>query len=64
MHIRQSEVAASIAIGQFLVIETEQVQYGGVQIVDVNLVLDGREAELIGRAVNVSALDAATSKPH
>ena len=35
-----------------------------VQVVDVDLVLDGLEAELVGRAVDVAALDAAAGQPH
>ena len=36
MHVRQPEIAALETIGQFRVIETEQVQNGRVQVVDVN----------------------------
>ena len=44
-------------------VEAQQVQDGGVQIVDVDLVLDGRVAEVVGRAVRLAALDAAAGHP-
>src|SRR5262249_54870483 len=47
-----------------LVVEAEQVQEGGVQVVDVDLVRDGGEAELVGGAVDVAAFDAAAGQPH
>ena len=49
--IRQAEVAAGVAVGQFLVVEAQQPQDGGVQVVHVDLVLDRVVAELVGRAV-------------
>ena len=42
VHIRQPEIAALEAIGQLRVVEAEQVQNGGVQIVDVDFVLRRR----------------------
>ena len=35
-HVGQPEVAAAVAIGQFGVVDAEQVQDGGVQVVDVD----------------------------
>ena len=54
MHIRQPEIAALEPVGQLRVIEAEQVQQRGVQIVDVDRVARDVEAEVVGRAVNVS----------
>ena len=45
-------------------VEAEQVQDGRVQVVDVDLVLDGVVAELVGRAVDDAALEAAAGHPH
>ena len=39
--VGQAEVAAGVAEGQPLVVQAEQVQERGVQVVDVDLVLDG-----------------------
>ena len=49
--VGQAEVAALEAVGQPRVVEAEQVQDRGVQVVDVDLVLDGVEAEVVGLAV-------------
>src|SRR5690348_15000589 len=54
---------SAVEIGQFLVVEAEQVQDGGVQVVDVDLVLDRGIAELIGGTVYLPALDAAAGQP-
>ena len=48
--VGQAEVAALEAEGEPLVVEAEQVQDRGLQVVDVDLVLDGAEAELVGLA--------------
>ena len=63
VHIRKAEVAARVAVRQLLVVETQQVQERGVQVVDVDIVLHGLEAELVGGAVDLSALDAAAGQP-
>src|SRR5204862_5570656 len=60
--VREPEIAAVVAIGQFLVIEAQQTQDRGVKIVDVHLVLDGARSKLICRAVNGAAFDAASGE--
>ena len=62
--VRQAEVAAAVAIGELGVVDAEQVQHGRVQVVDVHRLLDRLEAEVVGRAVDRSALDAAAGQPH
>src|SRR5438105_2604796 len=56
--IREAEVAAGIAIGQLLVVESEEVEHCGVQVVDVHRLLNRAVTEFIGRAVNMAAFDA------
>ena len=51
VNVGQAVVAAAVAVGQLLVVEAHQVQDRRVQVVDVDLVLDGVPAELVGRAV-------------
>ena len=46
--VGQAEVAALELVGQPLVVDAEQVQHRGVQVVDVDDVLDGVVAELVG----------------
>ena len=42
VHVGQPVVAAAVAVGQPLVVDAQQVQDGGVQVVDVDLVLRRR----------------------
>src|ERR1051325_9722653 len=46
--VRQPKVAALETVGQFGVIEAEQVQQGGVQVMNVNLVPRRVETKLVG----------------
>src|SRR4030095_1117303 len=62
--VGQAEVAPGIAIGEPLVIEAEQMQDRGMKVVDVNPVLDGPEAEVVGRAVGQAPFHAAAGPPH
>ena len=47
MDIGQPEVASAIAVGEFFVIDTHEVQQRGVKIVDVHPFFGGVPAELI-----------------
>src|SRR5206468_11545840 len=63
MHVGQTEVAAGVAVRQALVIEAEQVQHGGVQVVNVDRVLDRLKTELVGRSIRLTAANAAAGPP-
>ena len=56
MHVGQAEVAALEAVGESCVVEAEQVQQRGVQVVDVDRVGDDVEAEVVGLAVRIPGL--------
>src|SRR5258706_5331382 len=62
--VGQAEVAAIVAIGQFFVVETEEPQNRGVQIMDVDLVLDSASAKFVRRTISHSAFHSATRHPH
>jgi len=64
MHVGQSKIPPAVAVRQLRVINSHQMQDGGVQIVDMNFVLDRVPAEFIRRAVNDSTLNAAAGHPH
>ena len=64
MHIGQAEIAALEAIGQLGVVEAEQVQDRGVEVVDVDFVGGRVEAELVGLAESCSRFHAAAGQPH
>ena len=59
MHVGEAEVAALGAVGELGVVEAEEMKDGGVEVVDVDLVLHGIEAELVGFAEFHTGFDAA-----
>ena len=63
MHVGQAEVAAGVAVGQAFVVEAQQVQQRGVQVVDADAVLDGAETEFVSRAVGQAPFDATAGQP-
>ena len=44
VYVRQTEIAALVAIGQFFVIKAQQVQQRGLQVVDVDFVFHDAKA--------------------
>ena len=54
---------AVVAVRQLRVVEAEQVQDGGVQVVDADAIDGGLVADLVGLAVVDAALDAAAGEP-
>jgi hypothetical protein len=51
-YVRQPEITAAVTIRQFGVIDAEQIQNRGMDIVYVNGLFNGLEAKIIGRAVD------------
>src|SRR5438552_978285 len=64
VNIRKPEIAAGVAIGQLLMVEAEQMQHGGVQVVDVDLILHGEVTVIVRLAVTEAWLHAAAREPH
>ena len=64
MDIGQAKISSRMTKGKFFVIQTEQMQNGGVHIVDVDPAFLGKEAILIGGPVGKSALHPASCQPH
>ena len=62
--VGQAEIPPGVAEGELLVIEAQQVQHRGVQVVNVDVFSDRMKAEFVGGAVDVAALDAAAGQPH
>jgi len=50
-HIGETTISALEEVRQFFVIETEQAQQGGVEVMDMNLVFNGFVPEIICRAI-------------
>jgi hypothetical protein len=59
--VGQPEIAALEAVGQPLVVEAQQVQDGGLQVVDVDLVPSDAETQLVGFPVRIAAFDSAAA---
>ena len=62
--VGEAEIAPLEAGGELGVIESEEVQDGGVEVVNVDFVLDGIEAQFVGFSVVESSFDAAAGEPH
>lgn len=55
----QPEIPAGVSEGEALVIEAQQVEDGGLQIVDVDVIDLRLETKLVGRTIDGAALHAA-----
>src|SRR5262245_1240887 len=64
VNVGQAIIAALEAVGQLFVIETEAVQNGRLQIVNVNRPVGNAETEIVGRPVGQARLDTAASEEH
>jgi hypothetical protein len=54
-NVGQSKVATAVAKSEFFVIESEEMQESGVQIINVHTIFDGLVAEVIGSTVMKSS---------
>src|SRR5215212_9736702 len=57
-------VEAAVEVGEAVGVEAQLLQDGGVQVLDVERLLHGAAAELVGLADADTALDAASCRPH
>lgn len=62
--VRQPVVAACVAVRELFVIDAQQVQDCGLEIVDMDWILGNVEAKIIGRSMSVTGFDAATGQPY
>src|SRR6202043_2273971 len=63
-HVGQPEIAAAVTVGQFGVIDAQQIQNCGVQVVHMDAFVDYFPAEIVRLPVDHSALHAAAGQPH
>ena len=61
--IGESKVTTVVAVGQLLVVEPQQVEKRGVEIVDADPVHDCLMADLIGSAIVRPCVDTRSSQP-
>ena len=64
MHVSQSKVSAGIAVGERFMIESEEMEHGGMEIVNMNPLLNGRKAKLVSRSVNETRANPSARQPH
>ena len=64
MDVSQTVVTALKTIRETLVVEPEQMQDCGVQVVDMYRILCDVEAQFVGGTIRDSAFDTATREPH
>lgn len=64
MDVGEAEVASAVMEGELLVIESEQMEDGRVEIMHMNAIVDGFISKIVGGAVSHSAFDAAPGQPH
>jgi hypothetical protein len=63
MHVGQTAVNAIVPNGQPLMVDPQQVQHGGVQVVAIRLVLYRLERELVAVAMGHARLDPGPAQP-
>ena len=63
-HVSQSEGPAVMLVGEMFVVHSEEMEQGGVEVVDMDLAIDGTVAELVGRPVSGAAVHASAGHPH
>ena len=63
MHVREPEVAAGMAVGKMLVVNAQQVQHGGMQVMGVGSIFYSQDSMLVGFPMNNSTLHTATCHP-
>ena len=61
--VGQTEIAPGVAIGETLVVKSEQVQQRGMQVMNAGRLLDRFETEVIGRSVSDPAANSAAGQP-
>ena len=64
MDVRQAEVATLETIRQLLMVKSQKMQEGRVEVMNVDLALNDSEAELVGCPVNVSSRQSGPGHPH
>lgn len=61
--VGEAEVATGVVVGEAFVIEAEEVEHGGMEIVHVEAIGDGGVTDFIGGTVGVAGFRAAPGEP-
>ena len=60
--VGETEISPAVAVGQFGVVDAHQIENGGVDVVHVDRLFDGLEAEVVGGSVGDAALYTTTGE--
>ena len=63
-HAGEAHVEALELFGETMVIDAKEVEQGGVEVADVNHVLDGVVSQFVGGAMAETGFDARARHPH
>lgn len=63
VNIRQSIVTSAMAVSKPGVIDAEEMENGGVEVVDMDAVLRNFRADFVGAAVSLAGLDSSAREP-
>ena len=63
-HIGKAEIAALETVGQLFMLQTETVEHGGMEVVDVNRPVLDAPSKLVALSVNLATVDAAPGHEH
>ena len=61
--VRQAKVATAVSIRELFVIEAEEMQDGGMEVVDVDLIFSDLIAVFVCRAIGHASADSGASQP-
>src|SRR5579885_1103213 len=64
MHLREPFFPAEVQVAEGVLLQAELMEHGGVNVAEVNGLLDGAEADGVGGADDLAPLDAAAGQPH
>lgn len=64
MHVGEAEITAGVAVGEALVVDAEEVQDGGVDVVDIDGSFDRKVAEVVELTVAGAGAQACTGHPN
>ena len=63
LHVGQAKIAASVAVSESFVIEAQQMQHGGVKIVDMERIMDSPIPQVIGPTIANASFDSTPGHP-
>ena len=64
VNIGQAVITSAVAVGQLLVIQSHEGQDGGVQVMDMDPILNSGEPEIVRGSIAESGLDATAGHAH